>query len=103
MTFIFGIPLMLIAFWESVLENGNRSFIKDWFGPVADEEEDNPAVQDPIMDDEPSGKITITPFAELIKVFPNANLASVALVLLLSLVDILCSLQSILFCVKFRP
>ncbi|KZS98082.1 hypothetical protein SISNIDRAFT_481943 [Sistotremastrum niveocremeum HHB9708] len=77
MTVIFGIPLLLAAFWETVIEKSNKNFIKNWFAPTEEGEENNPSVQDPTMEGEHSTlTISKTPFAELVKVFPDANLSA---------------------------
>jgi len=76
MIVLFFVPLLLIAFWETNLDPTTNRYTKNWFLESDDcDSGDEPAIQDPDVD-EPGGRtISKVPFAEIIKAFPDAKMS----------------------------
>jgi len=72
---LFTLPLVFIAFWETNLDTHNNKYMRNWFGATEEGEEDLPENQDPKVGDDDGLMISKVPFAELLKVFPNAHVS----------------------------
>ncbi|KAF7352544.1 hypothetical protein MVEN_01219700 [Mycena venus] len=85
MAFVFFVPLSMIAFYESVFENGGskHAWMKRWLSGNDEGENDRPEYRDPEVDEqEGQGRvISKVKWEELIKAFPNTNQSSEALML----------------------
>ncbi|WWC60249.1 uncharacterized protein I303_102815 [Kwoniella dejecticola CBS 10117] len=80
MSTLFFIPLTLIALFESQIAHSRSQRLRAYFsGPPPDEEGD-PKVEDPTVDDDSQGEISKVKFEDLVKVFPNTALTEGALV-----------------------
>lgn len=75
MSFIFLIPLTIIALYESTLGTGRNAWVENWFRGDDEGAEDTPANRNPTVDDPSCSGMDISkvPFEELIKVFPNTT------------------------------
>ncbi|KAF8639757.1 hypothetical protein AX17_001019 [Amanita inopinata Kibby_2008] len=77
MTFIFFIPLSILALYESSRETKRGTWVETWL--LGDEgDEDSPEIRNPEVNDPACNgkKISKVPFEELIKVFPNTKQSS---------------------------
>ena len=72
MLIMFFIPLLVIAFWETTLDMNANRFMKVWFSATDEGEEDDPAIQNPEVDEPDGRKICTVPFEDLVKEFPDA-------------------------------
>ncbi|EJD01312.1 calcium activated cation channel [Fomitiporia mediterranea MF3/22] len=72
MSTFFFIPLLVIALWETSLDTSTNRFMKSWFSPADEGEEDDPANQDPEVSEPDDLKICVVPFKELVAKFPDA-------------------------------
>ncbi|KAF7362699.1 hypothetical protein MVEN_00619200 [Mycena venus] len=85
MAFVFFVPLSMIAFYESVFENGGskHAWMKRWLSGNDEGENDRPEYRDPEVDEqEGQGRvISKVKWEELIKAFPNTSQSSKALML----------------------
>ena len=70
MSVIFGLPLVLIALFESQIAHPRARRLQFLFNTVAPEDEEDPKIQDPENDD-PQGEICRVSFEELVKQFPE--------------------------------
>lgn len=70
---LFFVPLLAIAFWETTLDTDTNLFMKNWFNPADEGEEDDPANQDPEVNEGDGSKICTVPFKDLVKEFPDAT------------------------------
>lgn len=73
---LFFVPLLFIALWETNLDSSTNRYMKNWFSPADEGEEDDPANQDPEVSDADGMKICRVPFKDLVKEFPNAEVVS---------------------------
>lgn len=80
---IFFLPLMAIAFFESTFDTRKHAWMESWFRGDDEGDEDRPENRDPTTDDPdcPGLEISKVPFEELIKVFPNIQQSSEAIIL----------------------
>jgi len=83
MSFIFFIPLTIIALYESTLSSGRNAWVENWFHGDDEGAQDSPANRNPTVDDPGCRGMEISkvPFEELIKVFPNTTQSSEATIL----------------------
>jgi len=79
MGFLFIIPLMFIALYESTVDSHKHTWMENWFRGNDEGEEDSPANRNPQVDDPHCVGLEISkvPFEELVKVFPNTAQVSV--------------------------
>ncbi|KAJ3505660.1 hypothetical protein NLJ89_g7303 [Agrocybe chaxingu] len=72
---IFFIPLVFIAFFESMSDRRKHTWLNNWFRGNDEGDEDSPANRNPIVDDPNCQGLEISKvsFEELIKVFPNTS------------------------------
>ncbi|KAF8622048.1 hypothetical protein AX15_007201 [Amanita polypyramis BW_CC] len=75
MSFIFFIPLSIVAMYEAEREAKRGSWIERWLLGYENGEEDSPRTRNPEVDDPtcPGKKISRVPFEELIRAFPNTQ------------------------------
>jgi len=79
MRVVFLVPLAVIALYESASRAQQNSWVKDWFGPEDDGDDDSPDRRDPVLSGEDGERglvISKVPFDELVKVFPNTEQSS---------------------------
>lgn len=80
---IFFIPLTGIAFFESHFSRSKPDgWLNNWFRGDDEGSEDSPANRNPVVNDPncEGMQISKVPFEELVKVFPNTQLVSGAMV-----------------------
>ena len=66
MSTLFFPALLTIAFWETTLDSNTNMFMRSWFSPTEEGEENDPKNRDPEVDD-PSGlKISKVSFDDLV-------------------------------------
>jgi len=72
---IFFIPLVFIAFYESVFDTRKHTWMESWFRGNDEGSVDSPEYRDPIVEDPTCEGLQISkvPFSELIKVFPDTT------------------------------
>lgn len=70
---LFFIPLLCIAFWETNLDEDTNMYMKNWFSPSDENEEENPEFQDPEVKGEGGKVISKVPFADIVKRFPDTT------------------------------
>lgn len=75
MSFIFFIPLTIIALYESTFDTRKNGWVENWFRGDDEGAEDTPENRNPAVDDANCRGMEISkvPFEELIKVFPNTT------------------------------
>ncbi|KAF9443331.1 calcium activated cation channel [Macrolepiota fuliginosa MF-IS2] len=83
MSFIFFIPLTLIALYESTFDPAKHTWVDNWWRGDDEGEEDSPQNRDPAVDDAGCRGMEIckVQFEELIKEFPNTTQSSEATIL----------------------
>ncbi|KAJ3544692.1 hypothetical protein NMY22_g2688 [Coprinellus aureogranulatus] len=85
MSVIFCVPLMVIAVFESLRWNRRKpnSWLNSWFRGDDEGADDSPANRNPTVDDPNCRGMEISkvPFEELIKVFPNTQMSSEAIIM----------------------
>lgn len=60
---------MVIAFWETTLDSNANMYMKSWFSPAEEGEENDPKNRDPEVDDANELKISKVSFEELVSVY----------------------------------
>jgi hypothetical protein len=80
MTFVFFIPLCVIAVWESQVVHSRGGMLHAYFNEPIPEDEDDPEIQNPETDDS-DGKISKVDFEKLISVFPNTTVTESTVIL----------------------
>ncbi|KAG6903417.1 hypothetical protein C0995_005440 [Termitomyces sp. Mi166 len=79
---LFFIPLTVIAFYEAVYEQQEHTWLKNWLRGIDEGAADYAEDRDPEVDDtESGGKISKVPFEELVKMFPNTEKSSEAVIM----------------------
>ncbi|KAI5124740.1 hypothetical protein M0805_005375 [Coniferiporia weirii] len=73
---LFFAPLLSIAFWESNLDTSTNKFMKNWFSPADEGEEDEPMNQDPEVNELDGMKICTVKFKDLVKSFPDMTVSA---------------------------
>lgn len=76
MLVLFCIPLVIIGLWEAELDPSKNKWVKDWLSHPDQGLEDSPEYRDPQVDGEDAAKgikISVVPFEELVKVFPDST------------------------------
>jgi len=84
MSVLFFIPLSVIAVYEAELDPAKNKWVKDWLSHPDEGLVGSAEYQDPEVDGEDATKglkISVVPFAELIKVFPDTTHSSEAVIL----------------------
>ncbi|KAH8118466.1 calcium activated cation channel, partial [Phellopilus nigrolimitatus] len=76
MSVLFCVPLLAIAFWETTLNTNTNKFMKSWFSPADEGEEDDPANQNPDVNEPDGTRICRVPFEELVKAFPDTRVSA---------------------------
>jgi hypothetical protein len=82
MMVIFFIPLVMIAIYETELDPSKNHWMNDWLSHPDQGLEEIPEHRDPEVDGEDRAKgikISVIPFEELVKVFPDTTHVSVVL------------------------
>ncbi|KAG6878576.1 hypothetical protein C0993_003031 [Termitomyces sp. T159_Od127] len=79
---LFFIPLTVIAFYEAAYEQQEHTWLKNWFRGSDEGAADYMVERDPEIDDVECGgmKISKVPFEELVKMFPNTEKSSEAVI-----------------------
>lgn len=73
MIILFFPVLTLIALFETYLDTKKNKYMRSFFSATDDGESEDPAVRDPVVEDEEEGlEITRYTFNEIIKAFPNS-------------------------------
>jgi hypothetical protein len=80
MTVIFIVPLSIIAVYESGVVHSRRGLLHDYFADPIPEDEDDPKVMDPEVND-PNGIICKKSFEELVATFPDTTASTSAIIL----------------------
>lgn len=80
MTVLFIIPLSMIAVYESGVVHSRRGLLHDYFADPIPEDDDDPKVTDPEVND-PNGVICTKSFDELVKAFPDTTTSTTAIIL----------------------
>ncbi|KAH0587840.1 hypothetical protein H2248_006596 [Termitomyces sp. 'cryptogamus'] len=78
---LFFIPLTVIAFYEAVYEQQEHSWLKNWLLGADEGAADYAESRDPEVDDANGMKICRVPFEELVKMFPNTQKSSEAVII----------------------
>lgn len=75
MVVLFFVPLLLIAIWETNLDPTTNRYTKNWFLESDDcDAGEDPAIQDPEVEEDGGRTISKVPFEEIIKAFPDAKM-----------------------------
>ncbi|KLO16355.1 calcium activated cation channel [Schizopora paradoxa] len=76
MVVLFFVPLLLIAIWETNLDPTTNRYTKNWFLESDDcDAGEDPAIQDPEVEEDGGRTISKVPFEEIIKAFPDAKMS----------------------------
>ncbi|CAK5262811.1 unnamed protein product, partial [Mycena citricolor] len=79
---VFFVPLAMIALHESLTEESRHTWMKRWLSGDNEGEDERPEHHDPVVDDDPVGRvISKVPFEDLVKAFPDTNQSSEALMM----------------------
>ena len=68
MSFIFFIPLTLIALFESQIGHAKSARLREYFSALPLENERDPKIENPASDE---GQISLVSFDDLVKAFPE--------------------------------
>ncbi|WWC97015.1 hypothetical protein V866_003892 [Kwoniella sp. B9012] len=80
MSTLFFIPLTVIALFESQVSHSRSQRLRAYFSGPPPDDEDDPKINDPTVEDDSQGEISKVKFDELVKSFPNTAMTEGALV-----------------------